>query len=181
MPFIASLVPVFGFAIAFLLRPVTLCVSLCPLWLKTMNWPFVSHARFDDMLLEKNTQIADRDRLIAELQAERHMLWERILNAAFCPGEKDAPASSAEAKGPAPQPTEMEEPASETPRSKDRPEPVLHRPSQIMRRMDRLAEQRWLRKIHPAKAAEDERDSVMAQLDAAHLEAVRTAAAKTNN
>jgi hypothetical protein len=70
----------------------------------------------------------------------------------------------------------MEEPASELSTSKNHHEPMLHRPSQIMRRMDRLAEQRWLRKIHPARAAEDERDNVMAQLDAAHLEAVRTAA-----
>ena len=142
-----------------------------------MNWPLVTLARFDDMLREKNTQIADRDRLIEELQAERRMLWDKLLNAAFCSAEKDVPASAAEARSPKPQPAEVEEPASETPASRNHHEPVLHRPSQIMRRMDRLAEQRWLRKIHPARAAEDERDSVMAQLDAAHLEAVRNAAA----
>ena len=138
-----------------------------------MNWPVVSLARFDDMLREKNTQIADRDRLIAELQADRRMLLDKILNAAFCPAEK--PPSAAVEKTPVPQPAAMEEAGSETPASKNH-QPVLHRPSQIMRRMDRLAEQRWLRKIHPAKAAEDERDIVMAQLDAAHLEAVRNAA-----
>jgi hypothetical protein len=139
-----------------------------------MNWPFVSLARFEDMLREKNTQIADRDRLIADLRAERRALWDKILNATFCPTEK--PASAAAEKPPAPQPATMEESASETPASRNHHEPMLHRPSQIMRRMDRLAEQRWLRKIHPAKAAEDERENVMAQLDAAHLEAVRTAA-----
>lgn len=136
-------------------------------------FPFVTLTRFDDMLREKNTQIADRDRLIAELQADRRMLWDKILNAAFCPVEK--PPSAAEDKTPAPQLPAMEESASETPASRNHQEPVLHRPSQIMRRMDRLAEQRWLRKIHPAKAAEDERDIVMAQLDAAHLEAIRAA------
>ena len=140
-----------------------------------MNWPFVSLARFDDMLREKNTQIADRDRLIEELQAERRRLWDKIMNAAFCPAEK--PTSAVADKTPAPQPAEVEEPASEVSTSKNRHEPMLHRPSQIMRKMDRLAEQRWLRKIHPAKAAEDERDNVIAQLDAAHLEAVRAAAA----
>ena len=140
-----------------------------------MNWPFVTLARFDDMLREKNTQIADRDRLIAQLQAEHRMLWDKILNVAFSPNEK--PASTAADKTPAPQPAAREESALETPASRNHLESVLHRPSQIMRRMDRLAEQRWLRKIHPAKAAEDERDNVMAQLDAAHLEAIRTAAA----
>ena len=142
-------------------------------------FPFVSLARFDDMLREKNTQIADRDRLIAELQADRRMLWDKILNAAFCPAEK--PASAAEDKTPAPQPAEMEELASETPTSSSHREPMLHRPSQIMRRMDRLAEQRWLGKIHPAKAAEDERDQVLAELNAAHMEAVRAAVKDTNH
>ena len=140
-----------------------------------MKWPFVSLARFDDMLREKNTQIGDRDRLIAELLAERRTLWDKILNTAFCPDEK--PTSIATDKIPAQQLAAMEEPASEPPSSRNHHGPMLHRPSQIMRRMDRLAEQRWLRKIHPARAAEDERDNVMAQLDAVHLEAVRAAAA----
>lgn len=139
---------------------------------KNMNWPFVTLARFDDMLREKNTQIADRDRLVGELQAERRMLWDKILNAAFCPAEK--PTSAVADKTPASQPAEVEESASEV---SNRHEPMLHRPSQIMRKMEGLAEQRWLRKIHPAKAAEDERDNVIAQLDAAHLEVVRAAAA----
>jgi hypothetical protein len=155
-----------------------------------MNWPFVSPARFDDMLREKNTQIADRDRLIADLQAERRTLWDKILNAAFCPGERadacksgamNSPASAAEGKSPAPIQEEIEEPGSKTQEPGKPHGPVLHRPSHIMRRMDRLAEERWLRKIHPAKAAEDERDGVMAQLDAAHLEAVRNAAAANEN
>ena len=43
-----------------------------------MYLPFVSRSRFDDMLREKNTQIGDRDRQIAELEADRRMLWDQI-------------------------------------------------------------------------------------------------------
>jgi len=43
-----------------------------------MYFPFVSRSRFDDMLREKNTQIGDRDRRIAELEADRRMLLDRI-------------------------------------------------------------------------------------------------------
>jgi hypothetical protein len=43
--------------------------------------------------------------------------------------------------------------------------------------MDRRAQERWLRKIHPAKAAEQERDRIMEELNTAHIEAVRAAAA----
>jgi len=43
-----------------------------------MYFPFVSRSRFDDMLREKNTQIGDRDRQIAELEADRRMLWDQI-------------------------------------------------------------------------------------------------------
>ena len=43
-----------------------------------MYFPFVSRSRFDDMLREKNTQIGDRDRQIAELETDRRMLWDQI-------------------------------------------------------------------------------------------------------
>src|SRR5215469_8861399 len=43
-----------------------------------MFFPFVSRSRFDDMLREKNTQIGDRDRRVAELEADRRMLWDQI-------------------------------------------------------------------------------------------------------
>src|SRR5215813_7712160 len=43
-----------------------------------MYLPFVSRDRFDDMLREKNAQIGDRDRQIAELEADRRMLWDQI-------------------------------------------------------------------------------------------------------
>jgi len=43
-----------------------------------MFFPFVSTARFDDMLREKNYQIADRDRRIAQLEAERRMLLDKL-------------------------------------------------------------------------------------------------------
>jgi len=49
------------------------------------------------------------------------------------------------------------------------------RPSQIMRRMDRLMHLRWLEKIRPAKAAKQKWDEAMDQLNAAHGDAVKTA------
>ena len=43
-----------------------------------MYFPFVSRSRFDDMLREKNTQIGDRDRQIAELETDRRMLLDKL-------------------------------------------------------------------------------------------------------
>jgi len=43
-----------------------------------MYFPFVSRDRFDDMLREKNAQIGDHDRQIAELEADRRLLLDKI-------------------------------------------------------------------------------------------------------
>jgi hypothetical protein len=145
-----------------------------------MNWPFVTLARFDDMLREKNTQLAERDHRIAQLEAERRILCDKLFNAAFKKDSRNSSSLSTHAADPVPAPdssepgADIEESASQ---SKDRREPLSHRPSQIMRRMDRRAQERWLRKIHPAKAAEQERDRIMEELNTAHIEAVRAAAA----
>ena len=111
------------------------------------------------MLREKNTQIGERDHRIAQLEAERRMLWDKILNAAFQPKDEDecqAPPTESESEVEA---TEVQEAVPEKPQAGH--EPMPHRPSQIMRRMDRLAQERWLRKLHPAKAAEEERDQIL--------------------
>ena len=156
-----------------------------------MFLPFISRARFDEMLREKNSQISDRDRRISELEAERRMLWDELCLLGFgvplfsgtpkaldssprCDQPKNFPenlSANAETQS---QPGAPPPRHTQAPRESGTPVAVPHRPSQIMRRMDRLAEARWRRKIHPAKAAELQRDEVMNQLDAAHREAVKT-------
>lgn len=127
-----------------------------------MNWPFVTLARFDDMLREKNTQLAERDRRISELEAERRALSDRLFSAAFSnPARSRTPAQESRPEeqvsdGDASEP----KPEASGARSHNAEAPALRRPSQIMRRMDRLAQQRWFRKLHPAKAAEEERDRI---------------------
>lgn len=122
-------------------------------------FPFVSLARFDDMLREKNTQIGDRDHRIVQLEAERRMLCDKILNAAFQSNDSaELPEPVTESA------SETQEKAAQvegTAKPQAGRDPMPHRPSQIMRRMDRLAQERWLKKIHPAKAAEEERDQIL--------------------
>ena len=147
-----------------------------------MLFPFISRARFDDMLREKNTQIGDRDRRISELEAERRMLWDKLcLLGIGAPlfdcvedrggqfrGEDNGRSLSRLKPG-----DDAENYDATHQHSPEAGVSGSRRPSQIMRRMDRVAEARWLRKMHPAKAAEHERDEVIRQLDAAHREAVR--------
>jgi hypothetical protein len=120
---------------------------------------FVSRARFDDMLREKNNQIGERDHRITQLEAERRMLCDKILNVAFQPNKKTEshePATAAESGA---EESAVQEIGAD--KSSAGREPIPHRPSQIMRRMDRLAQERWLRKIHPAKVAEEERNQIL--------------------
>lgn len=122
-------------------------------------FPFVSLARFDDMLREKNTQIGERDHRIAQLEAERRMLCDRILNAAFQSNDgAELPEPVTETT---PEPGEREAHDNRAGKPQAGRDPMPHRPSQIMRRMDRLAQERWLRKTHPAKAAEEERHQIL--------------------
>ena len=151
-----------------------------------MFFPFISRARFDDMLRERNYQIADRDRRIAQLEAERRMLWDKVCLLGlgvpvFEAGKAPDGSSHSELSN---KPSEHSQESLSTSQTQPRPRVAVplsspraevlgsRRPSLIMRRMDRLAEARWLRKVYPAKAAELQRDEVMNQLDAAHREAV---------
>lgn len=141
-----------------------------------MHLPFVSLSRFDDMLREKNIQIGYRDRRIAELEAERRILWDKIcLLGIGAPVFEGANLHGARA----PEGTGQDQQSPLESRSSSKAEITSHyRPSMIMRRMDRLAEEKWLRKVRPAKAAEQQRDEVMNDLSAAHLEGASNALAK---
>jgi hypothetical protein len=99
-----------------------------------MMWPFVSRDRYQEMT-------ALKDRRIAELEMERRMLWDRICllgigAPAFVPTPQEQPNEKDDAKNKPAKP-----PAGAA---------VSMRPSAIMRRMDRLAEARWLRKKQSA-------------------------------
>src|SRR5205085_1786248 len=105
-----------------------------------MMWHFVSRDRYQEMT-------ALKDRRIAELEMERRMLWDRI-----CLLGIGAPAFA---------PTPLEEPSQKNDaQSKPTKAPAgaavaSMRPSAIMRRMDRLAEARWLRKKYPSRVSEN--------------------------
>lgn len=158
---------------------------------------FISRSRFDEMLREKNMQIGYRDGRIAELEAERRLLWDKIclLGIGAPVFEGTSPPGSGDSRH-APRPTEaatapmigtaanledtqQDPPAQPGSNSVTKREVTIHhRPSMIMRRMDRLAEERWLRKVRPAKTAEWQRDEVMTDLNAAHIDGVKAALPK---
>ncbi|HEY6251483.1 MAG TPA: hypothetical protein VI685_16110 [Candidatus Angelobacter sp.] len=131
---------------------------------------FISRSRFDDMLREKNTQIGYRDRRIAELEAERRVLWDKICLLGIGATVFQESVGQATATAQAPQQTEASEPSKEAGKFETIPARL---PSMIMRRMDRLAEERWLRKVRPAKTAERQRDEVMNELNTAHMDGVK--------
>lgn len=92
-----------------------------------MTWPFVSKARYREMA-------ALKDQRIAELESERRMLWDKVCllgigAPAFAPIIQEQPAQNDDAVSAIPT-----VPA------------VSMRPSAIMRRMERLAEAKWLEK-----------------------------------
>jgi hypothetical protein len=105
-----------------------------------MMWPFVSRDRYQEMT-------ALKDRRIAELEEERRMLWDRI-----CLLGIGAPAF---APMPPEAPNEKDDANNKSAKLTAGPAAVSMRPSAIMRRMDRLAEARWLRKIYPSRVSEN--------------------------
>jgi hypothetical protein len=102
-----------------------------------MIWPFVSRDRYREMMLLK-------DQRIAELEGERRMLWDKV-----CLLGIGAPAF---AVMPQDEPTPRNDTQGKLPASSATAGTM--RPSAIMRRMDRLAEAKWLRKTYPSRAAE---------------------------
>ncbi|HEV2963001.1 MAG TPA: hypothetical protein VG649_14325 [Candidatus Angelobacter sp.] len=104
-----------------------------------MIWPFVSRDRYQELA-------ALKDQRIAELEQERKMLWDKI-----CLLGIGAPAF-------APMPPEESAEKNDAQSKSTKPAAavaVSMRPSAIMRRMERLAEARWLRKIYPSRVAEN--------------------------
>jgi hypothetical protein len=95
-----------------------------------MIWPFVSKARYREIT-------AFKDQRIAELEEERRMLWDKVCllgigAPAFAPIIQEQVAQN---DGP--------EDISKAPAATAA---LSMRPSAIMRRMERLAEARWLKK-----------------------------------
>ena len=103
-----------------------------------MRLPLVSRARHEELKAAYERMVAALAAQLEELKAERRILWDKI-----CLLGIGAPMFGAL----------PEEPVAEEKTDKkqvERPAPLPQRPSAIMRRMDRLAEGRWLRKLHPA-------------------------------
>ena len=202
---------------------------------------FLTRSHHEDIIREKNLQIGYRDHRIAQLEAERKLLWDKLclleigepifdvapaeeLNAGATTCHPDPGSCGTAALGgeshfqPKPGPQPLREPARvqtnhtapNRPDKNDAPAqtpiegaPDCHserdvqsnverrtqtaalaaplvrlgrpRPSQIMRRMDRLMHNRWLQKIRPAKSAEQSRDEVLQELNRAHFEAAKNA------
>ena|SRR5205809_7865926 len=104
-----------------------------------MTLPFVSRDRYQELSILK-------DQRIAELEQERKMLWDKICllgigAPAFAPTPQEAPVEKNDSRS---QPTKP--PAAVA---------LSMRPSAIMRRMDRLAEARWLQKLYPSRINEN--------------------------
>jgi hypothetical protein len=124
-----------------------------------MPFLFISRSRHDAEYQLWSRLLESKELRIRELEAERRLLWDKICLLGigaplFTPVPGIEPESSEEKQA--------------TPAA-----PM--RPSAIMRRQDRLAEDRWLRRMRPGKAAEPERQRVMAQFDRAHEQGVESA------
>jgi hypothetical protein len=100
-----------------------------------MEFPFISRERYKEM-------VSLKDRRIAELETERRMLWDKV-----CLLGIGAPMFAARAEEEQKRESEAQSKAVKT------KQPFPTRPSAIMRRMDRLAEAKWLRKMYPSRAA----------------------------
>ncbi|HEV3040498.1 MAG TPA: hypothetical protein VHA33_22235 [Candidatus Angelobacter sp.] len=104
-----------------------------------MMWPVVSRDRYQEM-------VALKDQRIAELEQERRMLWDKICllgigAPAFVPIPQEKHAEKDEKN-------EVQEASHKPTRAA-----ISMRPSAIMRRMERLAEAKWLQKMYPSRAS----------------------------
>ena len=115
-----------------------LAVPIC-IMSYSRRWPLISRVRHDAESQFWARIVEEKEEQIRKLEAERRLLWDKI-----CLLGIGAPVF---APLPDEEPRQQEEPKSKTTGS-TMPTPM--RPSAIMRRMDRLAEARWLRKINPS-------------------------------
>ena len=119
------------------------CVLFTGICLMTYvkEWPFLSRGRHIAEADLWGRIIEEKNEHIKQLEAERRMLWDKVcLLGIGTP--VFAPLAEEEVK-------QGDEPKSK-PAGNVVPTPM--RPSAIMRRMDRLAEARWLRKMNPSAA-----------------------------
>lgn len=105
----------------------------------TREWPFISLARHVAEAELWGRIIEEKNEQIKHLEAERRLLWDKICllgigAPVFVPLAEDEVKHQEESK----------------PKSASSVMPTPMRPSAIMRRMDRLAEARWMRKINPS-------------------------------
>lgn len=105
----------------------------------TREWPFISLARHVAEAELWGRIIEEKNKHIQQLEAERRLLWDKICllgigAPVFAPLPEEGPKQQEEAKA----------------KTAGSGMPTPMRPSAIMRRMDRLAEARWMRKINPA-------------------------------
>jgi hypothetical protein len=122
-----------------------------------VNLPWIARRHHEEIKTLCGRLISDRDERIRQLEAERRMLWDKI-----CLLGIGAPVFAVEAAAV----EEKAEAGKNGPETAAEPvapavAPAMMRPSAIMRRMDRLAEERYLRKAHPSRANEE----VVAMLD----------------
>jgi hypothetical protein len=111
-------------------------------------FPFISRSRHNAECQLWARLIDTKDQRIRELEAERRLLCDKICLLGigaplFSPLPGIEPEESGKDERPPSQPA------------------VPMRPSAIMRRQDRLAEDRWLRRMRPGKAAEAERQKII--------------------
>lgn len=105
----------------------------------TREWPFISLARHVAEAELWVRIIEEKNEHIKHLEAERRLLWDKICllgigAPVFAPLPEEEPKQQEEAKA----------------KTTSSGMPMPMRPSAIMRRMDRLAEARWMRKISPS-------------------------------
>jgi hypothetical protein len=119
-----------------------------------VNLPWIARRHHEEIKTLCGRLISDRDERIRQLEAERRMLWDKI-----CLLGIGAPVFAVEAAAA----EEKAEPGKSGPETAVAAPvaPAPMRPSAIMRRMDRLAEERYLRRSHPSRANEE----VVAMLD----------------
>jgi len=118
-----------------------------------MKLPWIARRHHEEIKTLCGRLISDRDERIRALEAERRMLWDKIcLLGIGAPVFAAAAVAEEKDEGNKSGTTVPVMPAAA---------PAMMRPSAIMRRMDRLAEERYLRKVHPSRANEE----VTAMLD----------------
>ena len=119
-----------------------------------MKWLFISRSRHQTEIQLWQRLLDEKYRRIHELEAERKLLWDKICLLGIG-APMFTPIGVEEPKPPSEMQSKPANPVAPMPR----------RPSAIMRRMDRLAEERWLRKQYPSQANNKEVAAMFDKID----------------